>query len=212
MHRQRSSSGRAGGRFTLCRRGGRMLDARQGGGGGGDGITATTFFLSSPSHSLSRSNSSSPLSPILPSSPSRSIDERIDRTPASIAMSVANRSLRTLRIQNPQRLAALAGAAARPSASFGAARCSASPSLSSSTRTFSSSVAKQSGAPAMASSAREYDPEIKDIADYVANKPIDSELAVSCALSPPQSRAPRCPAGSSPRLRSTHTSPTECPG
>ena len=211
MHRQRSSSGRAGGRFTLCRRGGRMLDARQGG-GGGDGITATTFFLSSPSHSLSRSNSSSPLSPILPSSPSRSIDERIDRTPASIAMSVANRSLRTLRIQNPQRLAALAGAAARPSASFGAARCSASPSLSSSTRTFSSSVAKQSGAPAMASSAREYDPEIKDIADYVANKPIDSELAVSCALSPPQSRAPRCPAGSSPRLRSTHTSPTECPG
>ncbi|PWI71138.1 2-methylcitrate dehydratase [Purpureocillium lilacinum] len=153
----------------------------QGGGGGGDGITATTFFLSSPSHSLSRSNSSSPLSPILPSSPSRSIDERIDRTPASIAMSVANRSLRTLRIQNPQRLAALAGAAARPSASFGAARCSASPSLSSSTRTFSSSVAKQSGAPAMASSAREYDPEIKDIADYVANKPIDSELAFDTA-------------------------------
>lgn len=26
---------------------------------------------------------------------------------------------------------------------------------------------------------REYDPEIKDIADYVANKTIDSELAVS---------------------------------
>ena len=30
----------------------------------------------------------------------------------------------------------------------------------------------------MASQPREYDPEIKDIADYVANKPIDSELAV----------------------------------
>lgn len=29
------------------------------------------------------------------------------------------------------------------------------------------------------SGPREYDPEIKDIADYVANKPIDSELAVS---------------------------------
>jgi 2-methylcitrate dehydratase len=29
---------------------------------------------------------------------------------------------------------------------------------------------------------REYDPEIKDIADYVANKPIDSDLAVSNPL------------------------------
>jgi 2-methylcitrate dehydratase len=28
------------------------------------------------------------------------------------------------------------------------------------------------------SSVNEYDPEIRDIADYVANKPIDSELAV----------------------------------
>lgn len=31
----------------------------------------------------------------------------------------------------------------------------------------------------MSSAPREYDPEIKDIADYVANKTIDSELAVS---------------------------------
>jgi 2-methylcitrate dehydratase len=31
----------------------------------------------------------------------------------------------------------------------------------------------------MASGPREYDPEIKDIANYVANTPIDSELAVS---------------------------------
>lgn len=29
---------------------------------------------------------------------------------------------------------------------------------------------------------REYDPEIKDIANYVANQPIDSELAVSFCL------------------------------
>lgn len=36
----------------------------------------------------------------------------------------------------------------------------------------------------MASAPREYDPEIKDIADYVANKTIDSELAV--CLGPPQ--------------------------
>lgn len=34
----------------------------------------------------------------------------------------------------------------------------------------------------MSSTAREYDPEITDIADYVANKPIDSELAVSLPL------------------------------
>jgi len=31
----------------------------------------------------------------------------------------------------------------------------------------------------MSQASREYDPEIKDIADYVYNKPIDSELAVS---------------------------------
>jgi hypothetical protein len=36
----------------------------------------------------------------------------------------------------------------------------------------------------MASGPREYDPEIKDIADYVANKPIDSELAVSFPAPP----------------------------
>ena len=34
-----------------------------------------------------------------------------------------------------------------------------------------------------AASTRDYDPEINDIADYVANKPIDSELAVGLALS-----------------------------
>jgi 2-methylcitrate dehydratase len=38
----------------------------------------------------------------------------------------------------------------------------------------------QSAAPAPTSPARAYDPEINDIADYVHNKPIDSELAVSC--------------------------------
>jgi hypothetical protein len=40
----------------------------------------------------------------------------------------------------------------------------------------------------MTSVPREYDPEIKDIADYVANKEIDSELAVS-SLSPPSGLA-----------------------
>lgn len=41
----------------------------------------------------------------------------------------------------------------------------------------------------MASQPREYDPEIKDIADYVANKAIDSDLAVSILLS---AAAPLC--------------------
>ncbi len=35
---------------------------------------------------------------------------------------------------------------------------------------------------------REYDPEIKDIADYVYNKPIDSELAVGFTLHPRRAR------------------------
>lgn len=44
----------------------------------------------------------------------------------------------------------------------------------------------------MSTSSREYDPEIKDIADYVANKAIDSELAVSfCA--PVAADAPHFP-------------------
>lgn len=42
----------------------------------------------------------------------------------------------------------------------------------------------------MASQPREYDPEIKDIADYVANKPIDSELAVSSSVPCPAIRDP----------------------
>jgi hypothetical protein len=63
------------------------------------------------------------------------------------------------------------------SAKFGAARSSTT-----TTRALSTSAARLSGAPAMSSQAREYDPEIKDIADYVANKPIDSDLAVSAIL------------------------------
>lgn len=47
-----------------------------------------------------------------------------------------------------------------------------------STRQFSVMAARQSGAPPPPQ-AREYDPEIKDIASYVHNTPIDSDLAVS---------------------------------
>lgn len=92
-------------------------------------------------------------------------------------MSAVNRSLRTASKQlRSARLTAapLATAAAR-SASFGVARASSTPSH----KSFSTTTARKSGAPDMSSAPREYDPEIKDIADYVANKPIDSDLAVS---------------------------------
>lgn len=52
----------------------------------------------------------------------------------------------------------------------------------------------------MSSADREYDPEIKDIADYVANKTIDSELAVSAVNSAEADFAPR----KIPRLEASH--------
>ena len=96
-------------------------------------------------------------------------------------MSAVSRSLRTatkqLRFQS-RGLRVAAPLVAR--SAFGAARSSTPASYSA----FSTSVARSSGAPNMAAAPREYDPEIKDIADYVANKTIDSELAVSfCLLS-----------------------------
>lgn len=95
-------------------------------------------------------------------------------------MSAVNRSLRSaskqLRLQ-PTRVVPCA--AAIRSASVGRLRI-AGAALPASRNTFSTVSARLSGAPTMTSGAREYDPEIKDIADFVANKPIDSELAVSC--------------------------------
>jgi len=52
----------------------------------------------------------------------------------------------------------------------------------------------------MSSADREYDPEIKDIADYVANKTIDSELAVSAVNPAEADFAPR----KIPRLEASH--------
>ena len=46
------------------------------------------------------------------------------------------------------------------------------------TTSFSTTTTARNAAPAMPQKGREYDPEIKDIAQYVT-KPIDSELAVS---------------------------------
>ncbi|PNY25522.1 2-methylcitrate dehydratase [Tolypocladium capitatum] len=97
-------------------------------------------------------------------------------------MSAASRSLRTaskhLRLQ-PRLQPRLAFAVGR-SASFGGARRSTTP-LCPASSSFSTSAARQSAGSAMASQPREYDPEIRDIADYVANKPIDSELAFDTA-------------------------------
>lgn len=99
----------------------------------------------------------------------------------SLAMSAVNRTLRTatkqLRFQSPRGLRVAAPLVAR--SALGAARSS----LPVSHGAFSTSAARRSGAPDMSSTQREYDPEIKDIADYVANKTIDSELAVSISNS-----------------------------
>ena len=99
-------------------------------------------------------------------------------------MSAVNRSLRTATKQLRSARLAAPLATRVCSASFGAARSASTPSTYSN---FSTSVQRLSGAPTMSSQAREYDPEIKDIAEYVT-KPIDSELAVS--------RAEPSPAGS----------------
>lgn len=90
-------------------------------------------------------------------------------------MSAVNRSLRTVtrRIALPRRSTPLAtngfarSAAVAPRVITGAYK-----SFSTTARTMSGATPPVAGAPA-------FDPEIKDIADYVHNKPINSELAVS---------------------------------
>ncbi|KAK3695462.1 MmgE/PrpD family-domain-containing protein [Podospora appendiculata] len=99
-------------------------------------------------------------------------------------MSAVNRGLRqasrTLRL--PQRFSQTA--ALRPLSSrcsqFAAPRSSTSSSHNHK-NTFSTMAALQSGAAPVPAEAREYDPEVKDIASYVHNKPIDSELAFDTA-------------------------------
>ncbi|KAM0457992.1 hypothetical protein ACHAO4_002713 [Trichoderma viride] len=97
-------------------------------------------------------------------------------------MSAISRSIRSaskLRVQSSRGLcSASVGASRLASSGFAAAAKAATPAARSN---FSTSSLKLSGAPAMATSSREYDPEIKDIADYVANKTIDSELAFDTA-------------------------------
>ncbi|KAG5974093.1 ATP-binding cassette transporter CGR1 [Claviceps cyperi] len=101
-------------------------------------------------------------------------------------MSAVTRGLRTASKQ--LRVSRLPTCAVGRSASVGArvfAAASAAPSsttsISSRNSSFSTSAASLSAAPTMAPQPREYDTEINDIADYVANKPIDSELAFDTA-------------------------------
>ncbi|KAG5956775.1 ATP-binding cassette transporter CGR1 [Claviceps arundinis] len=101
-------------------------------------------------------------------------------------MSAVTRCLRTASKQ--LRVSRLPTCAVGRSASVGArvfAAASATPSSTTSTSSrnssFSTSAAPLSSAPTMASQPREYDTEITDIADYVANKLIDSELAFDTA-------------------------------
>ncbi|KAH9436883.1 hypothetical protein MCOR02_000546 [Pyricularia oryzae] len=104
-------------------------------------------------------------------------------------MSAVNRTLRvagrSLRIQQQRSsLSTLASlnstSALRPSSTPRGATSAFSSSVR--TSSFSTSTARQSSAPNMSSAeAREYDPEISDIASYVHDTPIDSELAFDTA-------------------------------
>ncbi|KAK6066496.1 2-methylcitrate dehydratase [Seiridium cupressi] len=98
-------------------------------------------------------------------------------------MSAVNRSLRTasrtLRVQPTAKLQRTAPLA--PSAKLGAAPRTSSVAAASRANSFSTIAPRQSAAPAMPTEGREYDPEIKDIASYVHNTPIDSDLAFDTA-------------------------------
>jgi 2-methylcitrate dehydratase len=93
-------------------------------------------------------------------------------------MSTVNRSLRSAskQLRVPSRSVRLT-APLPTSVTRAAPRSSAA--IPSSYKCFSTSIARNSAPNMPAASTRDYDPEINDIADYVANKPIDSELAVS---------------------------------
>ena len=90
-------------------------------------------------------------------------------------MSAVNRSLRTVsrRIALPRRSTPLAAGLTRTANVAQRTVPTATASFSTTARTMAGFAPPMEGNPV-------YDPEIKDIADYVHNKPIDSELAVSC--------------------------------
>lgn len=101
-------------------------------------------------------------------------------------MSAINRSVRTA-TRNLRLPARQSRALRAPLSLTQRAPIQASPRTPTS-RQFSAMSPLQSGAPPPPQ-AREYDPEIKDIASYVHNTPINSDLAVSSAHFTP--RPPR---------------------
>jgi 2-methylcitrate dehydratase len=95
-------------------------------------------------------------------------------------MSAINRSLRSVATKNV-RLQSRTIRAPTLALSAATARRSIPATTRLTAARFSTMSPLQSGAPAPAGK-REYDPEIKDIASFVHNTPIDSPLAVSCVL------------------------------
>lgn len=100
-------------------------------------------------------------------------------------MSVVNRGLRTAARTLGQR-AVTPASAARVLAPRLAVGVNSAPQSSqsvlnrpSASSALFSTSARRTSAPTMPQEGREYDPEIKDIASYVHNTPIDSDLAVS---------------------------------
>ncbi|KAK7914850.1 hypothetical protein PG985_012553 [Apiospora marii] len=98
------------------------------------------------------------------------------------SLRTASKSLRTSSINTttklPRTAPALSASTKLGTNLLSAARASSSLQPSNS---FSTSTRKLSMAPATPSEGRAYDPEIKDIADYIHNKPVDSELAFDTA-------------------------------
>lgn len=94
-------------------------------------------------------------------------------------MSAINRSVRTA-TRNLRLPTAQARALRAPLLTSAARAVVSASSRGASYKQFSTMSPLQSGAPPPPQ-ARDYDPEIKDIASYVHNTPIDSALAVSNA-------------------------------
>jgi 2-methylcitrate dehydratase len=93
-----------------------------------------------------------------------------------ITMSALNRGVRTA--TRNLRLPALQPRALRAPLTIASRAKSGAPTRSATFKKFSTMSPLQSGAPPPPQ-AREYDPEIKDIASYVHHTPIESDLAVS---------------------------------
>jgi 2-methylcitrate dehydratase len=98
-------------------------------------------------------------------------------------MSTINRSVRTA--TRNLRLPALQSRALRAPLSLALRASSQASPHTPAFRQFSAMAPLQSGAPPPPQ-AREYDPEIKNIASYVHHTPINSDLAVSCPQFTPE--------------------------